>query len=246
MSNYFIDIGNTRIKHTAEQVPFQVQLTKHTHLPPLFTAITRARPKYLLVCSGRSATAQQTHTAITDFAKAHSLSLDTITTRPEMLAVNYQDPQQFGSDRFLHLLAGRERCQSAFCVVSAGTAITLDFYLDRHIGGMILPGLGSAKSLLADKTGLTAIEMPASLLGDDTATTVGAGIYVGYQNLIHRSIERVSTAYHTQFTTLFTGGDAGNLQQPTDSVNNTRNQYAQGHIINQLLFEGMLCYQKLK
>lgn len=226
---YLIDIGNTRIKATVAQQPFVVTAVTHDNLSDLLAILTAAKPSRLLLASGRSASAQHCLSALKQFAAANDCSATELTVRPDWLAINYEDTSQFGLDRFLHLLAARARYGDNFCVVSAGTAITLDFYAQRHRGGMILPGVGAAKSLLASKAGLHHIEKPRELLGNNTATSIGAGIYFGYRNLITSTVAQLEETYDISYKLILTGGDAEVL-------------YEYGDIINHLLFEGMLSY----
>ncbi len=241
---YFIDIGNTRIKYTAAQAvaqsvvapstqSFKVQTASHDKLQPIYDAILQENPSGVYLVSGRSAHARQAHDDLVQFCSAQCLSLNIVSVKPELLSINYQDIKQFGCDRFLNLLAARQRYQKQFCVISAGTAITLDFYTHQHIGGMILLGIGSLKNLLASKTGLTTIEKPECLLGHDTASSIGAGIYVGYQNLIDGSVERIARREHANFQKIWTGGDAEAL-------------YSDGEIVHHLLFEGMCIYSRVE
>ena len=63
------------------------------------------------------------------------------------LVCAYEDPAQFGVDRWLALLAARQRRPGAtMLVVSAGTALTVDVLQEQagqawHRGGLIAPGL---------------------------------------------------------------------------------------------------------
>ncbi|MGY0398882.1 MAG: type III pantothenate kinase [Ostreibacterium sp.] len=227
--HYFIDIGNTRIKYTHNQLPFSICAIKHNDLTPLFDKLFRYQATKLLITAGRSSLAQKALSNITDFATTHQMAIEIVVVKPNLLKINYRDTTQFGVDRFLNLLASRKRHQSYFCIVSCGTAITLDFYTNEHIGGMILPGLNSSKQLLKEKAGLKFIEKPETLLGNSTATSIGAGIYFGYQNLIKESIVRIERKLNQHFTINFTGGDSQVLCQ-------------KGEIIPHLLFEGMQQY----
>ncbi len=229
---YLIDIGNTRIKYTAAQQPFQIAATTHQHLSPLLETLSSSATQ-LVVTLGRSEQAQQSFFAIKKLAEKHRMTVLKVHTNTAQLAINYKDSSQFGCDRFLNLLAAQKEFQKNFCVVSCGTAITLDFFTDKHIGGMILPGLGLSKQLLEEKAGLPQIEKPEQLLGNDTATCIGAGIYFGYQNLIEKSIERIEKKLRLSFAVGFTGGDAEVLCH-------------KGKIIPDLLFSGMIIYQNDK
>lgn len=230
-ATYLIDIGNTRIKAAPARQPFSVTATPHRQLDTLLHDIATTQPKHMYITCGRSVIAKQSLNTIQTFAQQHDITIQLLTVRPGWLAVNYNDSTQFGIDRFLHLLAARERYNSHFCVVSAGTAITLDFFTHQHKGGMILPGLSTAKSSLTEKAGLDSIEKPSQLLGNSTATSIGAGIYFGFKNLIYSSIKHVEKAHKTRYNIILTGGDAEVL-------------YEYGIIINHLLFEGMLTYRE--
>lgn len=224
---FFIDIGNTRTKYTANTA--DLSPTAVTHNEPLFEVLRQQKADRLLLTAGRSEKARQTLTAIQTFAKQNGMSCEVVKVNPKQLVVNYTDVSQFGEDRFLHLLAARQRVEKHFCVVSCGTAITLDFYTDRHIGGMIALGLGLSKNVLSEKTGLENIKKPTLILGNDTASSIGSGLYFGYQNLIYGSIQNVSKKLNLSFQVIFTGGDAEVL-----SDNDL--------IIPELLFEGMKIY----
>lgn len=228
---YFIDIGNTRIKYTQAQQPFSLDFVTHDNISPLLNQLSLTNTTQLLIVTGRSQQAQQSLSSIVQFAKQHRMTVKHVTVNSKWLTVNYTDISQFGCDRFLNLLAAKEQFQQNFCVVSCGTAITLDFFAHRHIGGMILPGLGLSKQLLAEKAGLPNIEKPQHLLGHDTASSIGSGLYFGYQNLITESIRRIEKELSLSFTVGFTGGDAEVLCQ-------------KAVVIDNLLFTGMAIYQK--
>lgn len=241
---YFIDIGNTRIKFTTAphrtdrqfRTPdFDIHATTHDKLPPLLQCLSsdkkQNKPQRLLIAAGRSPQAQASLSSIENVAKQHHIETIRAEVKPQLLAVNYADSSQFGIDRFLNLLAAREHLHNYFCVVSCGTAITLDFYTQQHIGGMILPGLGASKQLLMEKTGLQSIGKPTKLLGNDTASSIGVGLYFGYQNLIKESIARIEKNVNHSFLVVFTGGDA--------EVLCTRKK-----VIPQLLFQGMAIYEQ--
>lgn len=225
----FIDIGNTRVKIAKDQHPLQTRYAYHDDLSSVFAVIQTSDIQRILLTSGRSTAAQRSLAAIVAFAEQHHVSVDTVSVQPTLLAINYDDPTQFGADRFLNLLAAKARYQRGFCVVSCGTAITLDFFTDRHIGGMIAPGIHSAKQLLAEKTGLTNIKKPSDKLGNDTATSIGSGIYFGYQNLIYGSIENIEKTQNISLRTVVTGGDSQLI-------------YRYGDLAPDLLFEGMRHY----
>jgi len=69
------------------------------------------------------------------------------------LSNSYIEPARMGVDRWLVMLAGRERVPGRVCVVDAGSALTIDIVNVRgqHEGGYIIPGpLLMERALLLD------------------------------------------------------------------------------------------------
>lgn len=226
----FIDIGNTRIKAAKNESPLHISYFAHEQPESLFDLIHTYKIDYLLVTKGRSAQAESSYQQILQLAKKNKITLDIVNFDKRLLTINYQDSSTFGVDRFLNLLAAKVRYQQNFCVVSCGTAVTLDFFTNQHIGGMIAPGIGLASRWLSTATGLKDIEKPTHLLGNSTATSIGSGIYFGYQNLIYGSIESIEKDNNLSFHKVFTGGDSQLV-------------YLRGDVVPELLFEGMQHYK---
>ncbi len=226
---YFVDIGNTRIKHAANREHLSTKFAKHDEVVEVISSIEGYKSTEIVATAGRSEQCQQALQAIQDWAHAKKTPVTIVAVDNRLLRVNYQDSSQFGVDRYLNILAARQRLCENFCVVSCGTAITLDFYTTEHIGGMIALGLGSARQLLQGKTGLSSIEKPTDLLGNSTASSIGSGLYFGYKNLILRSIESVEKQLNLSLQVIYTGGDAEVLSDGGSTLPN-------------LLFEGMQTY----
>lgn len=96
----------------------------------------------------------------------------------------YRDPAQLGVDRWLALLAARERSRAPAVVVSCGTALTVDLLAGdgRHLGGYIGPGLTTMRTALGQRTQAPTVGAPAegaiaSLApGRDTRAAVDAAL----------------------------------------------------------------------
>jgi len=98
----------------------------------------------------------------------------------------YRSIRHLGVDRWLAMVAAVHRHDGALCVVDAGTAVTVDL-IDaegRHLGGLIVPGLGlMAQSLQCGTIQIhAAMEQPSaaggaenSWPGRDTDAAVGEG-----------------------------------------------------------------------
>ncbi len=138
----FIDIGNSRIKYTKNEHSFIVNVVVHDGVDALFAEISHLKSRLsnvqLLVTAGRSIGAQKALATVLQYAEDNGIACHVVGVDTHMIDINYIDTEQFGVDRFLQLLAAKKRYRENFCVVSCGTAITMDFYTNRHIGGMIL------------------------------------------------------------------------------------------------------------
>ncbi|MBS9778169.1 MAG: type III pantothenate kinase [Gammaproteobacteria bacterium] len=226
---YFIDIGNTRIKHTCNDDELVVLSCSREQISEICASIKEHNSKEIILTAGRSEASQRAKHYIKNYAAIHNIDTKEITIDDTLLKVNYEDTSQFGVDRYLNLLAARQQFQKNFCVVSCGTAITLDFYTNIHIGGMITLGLGSAKQVLQNKTGLSQIELPTQALGNNTSSCIGVGLYFGYRNLIIESIKNIEKQLNLSFQVIYTGGDAEVLSN-------------EDTIVPSLLFKGMKIY----
>jgi len=76
----------------------------------------------------------------------------------------YVMPERLGVDRWLAMLAAKELASGKFCVLDAGSALTLDFVEagGRHLGGYIVPGLSMQKRVLLQNTAIRIPEFDAS------------------------------------------------------------------------------------
>jgi|GEM_PF-1423598 len=211
MNSLMIDVGNSRIKYSKSPYSNVIETTGHDDASPLLAMLAQSDIQHCYVTAGRSSQAQKSMDTLRAWAKKQAVIMTMVTVESKLLAINYAHTEQFGVDRFLHLLAAKARYESYFCVVSAGTALTLDFYTKRHIGGMIFPGFSSARALLVQKTGLPHWRQPTEALGDDTASCIGAGLYYGYQRIIEGSIAFQEQRAHHDFRVIITGGDADKI-----------------------------------
>lgn len=122
----------------------------------------------------------------------------------------YRDPAQLGVDRLLAMVAGRARTSGPFCVVDAGSAVTVDF-VDadgQHLGGLILPGHRLARECLLARTSIphdTEIE-PGARLGRDTPTALALGSLYAVAGIVERFVIGSESLFPGGGVTLFLGG----------------------------------------
>jgi type III pantothenate kinase len=124
----------------------------------------------------------------------------------------YREPQRFGIDRYLNLLAARDLYREPLIVIDAGTAVTVDA-LDAagdHVGGIIFPGLGLLRQSLGAGTSLVTSDPAAAtlLLGNTTESCVNGGSYHGLQGAVERIVRLMTQQLGGHVTIIVTGGDA--------------------------------------
>lgn len=133
----------------------------------------------------------------------------------------YRDPWQLGIDRWAALVAARQETRKPVCVVSCGTAVTVDA-LDANgtfIGGSILPGLELMRRSLIE--GTSAI---AAAAGDETrcqATATADAVFAGTRYGLAGAVSRIADEHRkilgNDMVTLITGGCADSILPLLDS-----------------------------
>ncbi len=136
----------------------------------------------------------------------------------------YADTRQLGDDRWSALIAARAETQSPVCVVSCGTATTVDAMNARgeFIGGAIFPGLELLRDSLRSGT-----EAIASTDGRDdscraitTDDAVMGGTRFGLAGAINKIVAEHRRVLGADSENIITGGNAETLMPLLDfSVN---------------------------
>jgi type III pantothenate kinase len=127
---------------------------------------------------------------------------------------SYANPRQLGVDRWMGLIAARQRSQAPTLVVSAGTAMTVDALSTDGVflGGLIVPGLALMQQALRQGT--------ARVAGGDgtwqafprtTADAVQSGIVTALCGAIQSQHARLTEIVGCVPRCLLTGGDADKL-----------------------------------
>ena len=111
------------------------------------------------------------------------------------LTNSYADPRRMGVDRWLAMLAGRQREEGRVCVVDAGSALTIDIVgkSGQHEGGYIIPGpLLMERALLLDTDRVRFEEEVDYALnpGSSTAEAVRHGIALAQAGAVALAIDR--------------------------------------------------------
>lgn len=220
MSILLLDIGNSRLKWAAipalDAALPPAQALAHDGVPAdAITALAAAwrgappQAVYIAHVTGGAhevslaRAVQQAMRRLPQFARSAESCAGLIST--------YADPGRLGVDRWLAMLAMWARTRQAFCVASAGTALTFDAVSDsgQHQGGVIAPGLATMIDATLGRTRFAVGAMDAGFetgLGRDTEACVRQGALHAAAGLLDRLAAR-----HPGSKVL-AGGDAGTLQ----------------------------------
>ena len=144
-----------------------------------------------------------------------------------------------GVDRLLCVEGALTLSRPPFCVISAGTAITVDFVSNRDgkayfEGGVILPGFGLQIDTLNQKTAqLPKIDKkkPTSYFGTNTSDAINNGVCMSLVNGIEAIVRGTAIELGISFSKFFvTGGDAEFL---------TKTSFLEFQKVEDLIFKGM-------
>jgi type III pantothenate kinase len=127
---------------------------------------------------------------------------------------SYANPQQLGVDRWMGLIAARQRTRSATLVVSAGTAMTVDALSADGVflGGVIVPGVTLMQQALRQGTaGVAEVSGSWQAFPRTTADAVQSGIVAALCGAIQQQYARLAEVSGTTPHCFLTGGDADTL-----------------------------------
>ncbi|PTQ89913.1 type III pantothenate kinase [Agitococcus lubricus] len=127
----------------------------------------------------------------------------------------YDEPTKLGIDRWLNVLAVANA--QPVCVVSCGTALTIDIVEDnRHLGGYIIPSLNLQLSALLQGTKRVKpekITFNSLDLGTNTSQAVHHGILMACVAVIEKVHQQRQTSLQKTVNLVLTGGDAEKIGQ---------------------------------
>jgi type III pantothenate kinase len=125
----------------------------------------------------------------------------------------YLNPQQLGVDRWMGLIAARQRTPTPVLVVSVGTALTVDALAADGVflGGVIVPGVTLMRQALLQGTAQVAEAAAGQwqAFPRTTADAVQSGIVAALCGIIQLQHARLAEVAATAPQCLLTGGDAG-------------------------------------
>jgi type III pantothenate kinase len=130
----------------------------------------------------------------------------------------YRNPEQLGVDRWLAMIGAYQLERVAACVVSVGTAMTVDGVdaSGQHLGGIIVPGPDLMVDSLYRNTSdiasraLTGSE-GTSLFADNTQAAVHQGVIHSLAATIERTCHDMYARFDKMPALLITGGASGRI-----------------------------------
>lgn len=220
-----IDIGNTRVKWARltgkgigeQSAAAHADWTRDDFVQQILSSGPRAERVFIANVSGKRmgdlAQASITHAWQIEPRFVHSPATQA------GLRNAYPEPAKLGVDRWLAMLGGRALEPRPLCVVSVGTAMTIDG-LDangRHLGGVIVPGPDLMVSSLLKNTSDIAQRAAGGqardeLFADNTLGAIQQGAVQALAALVERALETLRKQLGEAPVLLLTGGGSGRIQ----------------------------------
>ena len=132
----------------------------------------------------------------------------------------YANPLNLGADRWAALIGAHALGPADYCIVDAGSTVTMDLLLadGRHLGGYIAPGREMSLAAMAKGTAELASRLkdhsgrPQDLApGTDSAEAMEKGTLAAQLGMIRSGMERLATQGGGSPVLLLTGGGADDL-----------------------------------
>lgn len=221
MSRVLIDVGNTRLKWqltsgsgaTVRQGVFRYSYTDLDQQLDEGLIPASFKPELVVAVSVARANIKEKLARWVTYRWALECRFLEVTHQYAGLTCGYQDPSQFGVDRWYALIGGMALQKPPFCVCDLGSAITVDFVDQRgqHQGGLIAPGLRLMLQTLSTNTALPRLDTHSLITsqqwGKDTRSGIQNGTFMAIAGLINDSFMTLISENESA-ALLLTGGDA--------------------------------------
>lgn len=208
-----LDAGNTRLKWAV--VEDGAWLAQGSAAYRDLSALTRILEPHA-ACYIASVVRAQHEAQIAALLAPYSVSPIWLTTESQFADVTntYLHPRQLGVDRWMGLLASRQRSRAATLVVSAGTAMTVDALTAEgtFLGGLIVPGMVMMQRALQQGTAhVSEAGGVWQTFPRMTADAVQSGIVAALCGAIQRQYAYLTEVAGMPPRVILTGGDAATL-----------------------------------
>jgi len=219
-----VDIGNSRIKWASWKNAAVVEQGAHVYNSDNLSDVlskawqTLAAPgNVMLACVAGSDVELKTQHWLAEHWQLEARVLRT-TKQFADLRHGYAHPEQHGADRWAAMIAARDLYQTPLCVISCGTATTLDL-IDadgRHLGGQIMPGTELMITALKSRIPvLSELEFSSAAPDAQFATNTADAVQLGVSQMAVAGLDRACDAAHERLGAnmkiLITGGAAADM-----------------------------------
>ena len=177
----------------------------------------------VMICSVVPSMTQTVENSIRDLT-----AIDPLVVGPGVktgIRVNYDRPQDVGTDRVVDAVAALTLHGKPAIVVDIGTATVFDAINEdgEYVGGAIAPGMRlAAEALYSNTSMLRRVDLvaPENAIGRSTVASMQSGLVYGYVELIEGMVRRIADELSPDApdacTVVATGGHAGALAAHTD------------------------------
>lgn len=218
-----IDLGNSSLKWAWLEAGSLSSIERAAYTdgeegpnPPVEQWRAQRKPGRVLISAVAAATVVET---VRNWIFEHwDLEPEILKAEASALGVTsgYDNPGQLGVDRWIALIAANHSVAGPACIVDCGTAVTIDVIArdGRHLGGLILPGIGLMREALRRETAIPWVESGAvdRLLAADTGSAIAAGGVNAVAALVEKVLEQSAEKLGERPALLLTGGDSEWLQ----------------------------------
>lgn len=224
MSILAIDLGNTRWKlaMVAEGLVGEVVSGGYDEISCLTDALRSRQSRVDRVLLASVAPSWRTEMVTAEVTADSGPPVTAVVADRPLAGVRpgYRKPEQLGVDRLLAMVAVRSITGAPFCVIDAGTAVTLDFVDSegQHLGGFILPGQQMSRERLLRQTAIPRDSTVSSgdLLGRDTPTGVLLGSLYAVTSIAEMFLVGNRSLFADQHAEVYVGG--GDADSIADSL----------------------------
>jgi type III pantothenate kinase len=220
MTTWLFDLGNSRLKCAPMGDDGRVVRAALREIPHDGSALSMADgsdlPSAFDTAFVASVAGDALTTSVLDALTRHCTRITRVRTQRACAGVRiaYADPQRFGVDSFLALLAAHARDRQPSLVVGVGTALTIDLLAGdgRHVGGRIAP----SPTLMREALQARAPRLPASggdyvEFATDTEDALRSGCDGAAVALVLRSLAQAASTLGTPPRLLLHGGGSAAL-----------------------------------
>jgi type III pantothenate kinase len=225
-SALLIDVGNTRIKWARlEQEALQTQSAvphADSSVQAVIETVLRpgGRADRVLVSNVSGARMGEIVRAAVSSAWQIEPEFVTATAAAGGIRNAYPQPARLGADRWLAMIGAHALERGALCIVSVGTAMTVDG-LDaggQHLGGVIVPGPDLMVSSLLTNTSDIAVRAEQgsaidALFANNTLGAVRQGAEHALAALVERAVATLQRTLGQAPRLLLTGGASGRVER---------------------------------